>query len=132
LGINIADFNDNRLFSFAKITSSPDPEEEGPPIFLITNPSITAQARMFTSGISFVATDANNYTAVGSLKFFKLTGNYYDGYFEFNSPIRVLYPTGHNAASMPEGSILVQGDYLFYKDSNGTWKRAAFYNATPS
>jgi hypothetical protein len=54
------------------------------------------------------------------------------GYFKFSNPICVYYDTGKDASAMPNGSILVQGDYLFYRDSSGTWKRAAVYNAAPS
>jgi hypothetical protein len=130
-GMNIIDLNDNILFSFAKVTANPDPEESGNPMFLITGLDYATQARLETTKLTFY-TAASGYGATGNMTFSKLAGNYSYGYFEFNSPISILYPTGQNASSMPNGSILVQGDYLYYRTSDGVWRRAAYYNATPS
>ncbi|MFA5759554.1 MAG: hypothetical protein WC942_09400, partial [Clostridia bacterium] len=66
------------------------------------------------------------------ISFERLGDSSFNGYVKFRDPIVVLYAGAQEAASMPAGSILVQGDYLYYRDSSGTWKRAATYNATPS
>ena len=66
------------------------------------------------------------------ISFERLGDSSFNGYVKFRNPIVVLYAGAQEAASMPEGSILVQGDYLYYRDSSGTWKRAATYNVTPS
>jgi len=75
---------------------------------------------------------SNANTLQALLEIMRLSSTSTHGYFKFSHPINVLYATGQDAASMPNGSILVQGDYLFYRDSSGTWKRAATYNVTPS
>jgi hypothetical protein len=77
-------------------------------------------------------TNNTTYPFASSIGFVRLGDSSTHGYVEFHDPIKVLYGTGQDAASMPNGSILVQGDYLFYRGSSGTWKRAAIYNATPS
>ena len=79
-GINIADLSDNELFSFAKITANPDPEEVGPPVFMITNSSLTSQARIYTNKIGFYEDDGRGYLTTGYFSFSKLVGNYYYGY----------------------------------------------------
>jgi len=54
-----------------------------------------------------------------------------DVYFRFNRPINVLYSSGRDAPNMPPGTILVQGNRLYYRDEDGDWHRAAVYDATP-
>lgn len=83
-------------------------------------------------GWSLQNTSNTTYPFNSFIRFQRLGDSSTHGYVEFKDPIVVLYAGAQEAASMPNGSILVQGDYLFYRDSSGTWKRAATYNATPS
>ena len=130
-GMNIIDLNDNILFSFAKVTANPDPEESGNPMFLITGLDYATQARLETTKLTFYTT-ASGYEATGNMIFSKLAGNYSNGYFTFNYPIKVLYGTGGNGNLMPNGSIFVQGNYLYYRDSSGTWRRLEGTSNSPS
>jgi hypothetical protein len=129
--MNIIDLNDNILFSFAKVTENPDPEESGNPMFLITGLDYATQARLETTKLTFYTT-ASGYGATGNMTFSKLAGNYSNGYFTFNYPIKVLYGTGGNGNLMPNGSIFVQGNYLYYRDSSGTWRRLEGTSNSPS
>ena len=90
--------------------------------------------------LSFFAPSGNS--SPGYITFYKGDGlskgsllmEYVDGgplYFKFTHAINVLITSGRGAANLPPGSILVQGNRLYYRDEDGDWHRAAIYSATP-
>ncbi len=99
-------------------------------MYLMGSNTIEANNKAYLKAVVENSSGLNQLEALLEVLRLGSTSSY--GYFKFSHPINVLYATGQDAASMPNGSILVQGEYLFYRDSSGTWKRAATYNVTPS
>jgi len=76
---------------------------------------------------------ANTMTAL--MEIIRLGSASTHGYFKFSHPINVLYPTSQDASDMPQGTILIQGNDLYFKDNSGAsgaWKKVSASLASPS
>ena len=126
LGLQIKNQNKDTLFGFLQELN------DGNPLLFMQSINQYENLAIYPYGISIYNKDVSDYSAIGNFDFTKLAGNYNRGYFSFNYPIKVLYGTGADAAQMPNGSILVQGNYLYYRDSSGTWRRLEGTSNSPS
>jgi len=71
----------------------------------------------------------------GSMSLVRLGSSTEYGYFRFTAPLNILYDTGQDAADMPQGTILIQGNDLFFRDNSGAsgvWKKVSASLSTPS
>jgi hypothetical protein len=153
-GVGIIRFDDvntnSPIFKFSKQTEGTNDEAHA--AFRITNNSYSdsdshinelhlevhsdanTEAGNYNRFANSIYNAAGNNAAVFSIYMRRLSSSTTYGYFEFDAPIKILYAPDQNASDMPKGTILTQGNYLFYRanDASGTWYRVQATADTPS